>query len=149
MQSGRWSGSPFLITLHCAEATLRVWGLTRPGPYSEQPAGAWALLSAGKKAAQVLKNIQTGCVECELRGAGLTSEWADELQHWDSATACVSYSNGTGAKLRQQPAAFLSPVIPSWSPVIPSASRENSEGLEHTKCFSLAESSPTAQSTST
>lgn len=32
---------------------------------------------------------------------------------------------------------------------IPSASLENSEDLEYPKCFSLAESSPRAQSTST
>lgn len=93
MESGRWFGSPFLIKLHCADATLRegaqcleraLWA--SPGQcqtLTEQRAtGEWALLSAGKKAghveknaAQVLKNIQIRCAR--LAGSVRSSEGQD------------------------------------------------------------------------
>lgn len=101
MQSGRWFGSPFLLTLHCADATLREgaqcleralrlhqaspmhgamtsWG--RGSALSWEKGRTWE-----KKAAQVLKNIQIGCAR--LAGSGRSSEgqdsplkWGDELQ---------------------------------------------------------------------
>lgn len=96
MESGRWFGSPFLITLHCADATLRegpqcleraLWA--SPGQCQtlteQQPTGARALLSAGEKAGHVEKKGSTGAEkypntlceagwECKSKGAGLTSE---------------------------------------------------------------------------
>lgn len=169
MESGRWFGSPFLITLHCADATLRegaqcleraLWA--SPGQCQtlteQRPTGEWALLSAGKKAghvekkaAQVLKNSQICCVR--LAGS-VSSEGQDsplkggELQPRVLALGqCHSLcelqekdqdqSKGTSHHL------FL--VLE----FMPSDCLENSQDLEYTKCFSWAESSPTAQSTST
>lgn len=95
MESGRWFGSPFLITLHCADTMLRegaqcleraLWA--SPGQCQmlteQRPTGAQALLSAGKKAGRGKKGSRgaekypnklwkAGC-ECKFRGAGLTSE---------------------------------------------------------------------------
>lgn len=93
MQSGRWFGSPFLLTLHCAEPMLRegAQSLQRapwvsPGQCQrlteQRPAGAWALLSAGKKAGHVKKG-STGAEKhpnrlCEA-GWSVSSEGQDSL----------------------------------------------------------------------
>lgn len=96
MESGRWFGSPFLLTLHCADTTLREGAqcLERapwapPGQCQtlteQQPTGEGALLSAGKKAAHGKKGSTAAekypnrlCEagwECKkFRGAGLSSE---------------------------------------------------------------------------
>lgn len=58
---------------------------------AQQPTGAWALLSAGKKAghvekkaAEVLKNIQIHCVRLagsvSSEGQDSPLKWGDELQ---------------------------------------------------------------------
>lgn len=100
-----------------------------------------------KKAAQVLKNIQICCVRLAGRvssdGQDSPLKWGDELHLWvgplDSKLQEYDedQSKGTSHQL-------------FWVlGFIPPASLENLEDLEYTKCFSLAESSPTAQSTST